>query len=277
MPDSTHLTVGGADVVLRDSGGEGPLVLLIHGWCADGVLNFAPVFEPLEQAGYRAVSLDLPGCGATKDNQRFSLGRCAEVAGMILEEMTDEPAIIVGFSMGGAVAQLLARSHPELVQGLVFVATAAHLASHQFSRSEVNAVSHLFDLPASIADKVSSLPLLSGRGDGEHGGMSAHMSWWLRRGHLRDSLEAGRELSCFDSSLWVGSLGIPSVSVITTGDHLVGLSAQRELAALSGAGSIEVDAGHLLVTEERFGGILVEATQQLSDVCESGADSRSYD
>jgi len=277
VPDSTHLSLPGVDLALRDSGGDGPLVVLLHGWCADGVLNFAPAFEPLVDAGYRAVALDLPGCGATRDSQQFSLERCAEVVGLAIDALGSGPAVVVGFSMGGAVTQLLSRERPELVDAVLFVATAAKLASHQLSRSELQLASHLLDLPASMADKVARLPLLGGQGDGEQEGLLSHVGWWLRRSHLRDSLEAGRELSSFDSSSWVAELCLPAVSIVTTEDHLVDPVSQQRLAALSHASVIEVAAGHLLVTEARFGQLLVEALMELSAVCAGAAHSSSHD
>jgi pimeloyl-ACP methyl ester carboxylesterase len=68
-------------------------------------------------ARYRTVAMDLPGHG-TRTEERFRMGdAAAEIAALISD--LGEPAVVVGFSLGGYVAIRAAASEPDLVRGLV--------------------------------------------------------------------------------------------------------------------------------------------------------------
>ena len=55
----------------------------------------------------------------------FRLEDCADDVAALLDVLGVERCIAVGYSMGGPIAQLLWRRHPELVDGLVLCATSA--------------------------------------------------------------------------------------------------------------------------------------------------------
>jgi pimeloyl-ACP methyl ester carboxylesterase len=57
--------------------------------------------------------------------KRFRLADCATDAAETLRALDADPAIVVGYSMGGSVAQLMWRDHPGVVSGLVMCATGA--------------------------------------------------------------------------------------------------------------------------------------------------------
>ena len=48
---------------LRDSGGDGPPVLLLHGWMFSADLNWYCTYDALEEAGYRVLAVDHRGHG----------------------------------------------------------------------------------------------------------------------------------------------------------------------------------------------------------------------
>ena len=62
-PHMVETSVG--PVVVRDAGGRGLPVVLLHGWFADGLTNWVQVFQPLAQAGYRPIAVDMPGHGGS--------------------------------------------------------------------------------------------------------------------------------------------------------------------------------------------------------------------
>jgi hypothetical protein len=72
---------------------------------------------------------------------------------------------------------------------------------------------------------------------------------WLeaetRRGDPLAIVQAGRALSRYDAREWAGSLGVPAGALVTTNDHLVLPSKQRELARVLGAAIVDVDGDHL--------------------------------
>lgn len=102
---------------LREQG-EGPTVLLIHGWMTSGDV-FRPLLPSLIEAGFRVLVPDLRGCGESDQGETYALADYVADVANILEEAG--PALVVGHSMGGAIAQLLAIEHPDLVRGLVLI------------------------------------------------------------------------------------------------------------------------------------------------------------
>jgi pimeloyl-ACP methyl ester carboxylesterase len=95
--------------------------VLVHGafggaWCWD------PVVRPLEAAGHSVETLDLPGGGDDQTPvEGITLESCAERVGSVLTRRP-EPAVLVGYSMGGVVITQAAGNWPEHVASLIFVA-----------------------------------------------------------------------------------------------------------------------------------------------------------
>ena len=116
---------GRGEMFLRDSGGEGPPVLLLHGWMFSADLNWYCAYEPLAEAGYRVLAVDHRGHGrGLRTAEPFTLKACADDAAALLAHLKIQPVMAVGYSMGGPIASLLARDHPQLVAGVVLGATA---------------------------------------------------------------------------------------------------------------------------------------------------------
>ena len=74
-------------------------IVLLHGFTQTGA-SWAPLREPLTEAGHPTVTLDLPGHGTADPHHdpadlRTAAGLVADATG---------PAIYVGYSMGGRVA-----------------------------------------------------------------------------------------------------------------------------------------------------------------------------
>ena len=101
--------------------GSGPVpVLGIHGITASSV-SLLPVARRL--AGRCTVlAPDLRGRGASADLPGpFGMQAHAADCARVLEELAGQPALVVGESMGGFVAVVLAAARPDLVAGLVLV------------------------------------------------------------------------------------------------------------------------------------------------------------
>lgn len=90
---------------------------------------------------FRAVAPNLRGHGAGgRRDQPFTLDSCADELAETIERLGLQGSIAVGYSMGGAVAQVLARRHPELLGGMVLCATASEFAGNTWLRPAVRAV-----------------------------------------------------------------------------------------------------------------------------------------
>lgn len=109
----------GTTIAYRALGG-GPIpVLFIHGWMVSGAV-FDPLLAALDLGPYRVLVPDLRGSGASgRPASGYDLATLAGDLAAILEAEKTGPARLVGHSMGGQLAQLLAATRPELVAAAV--------------------------------------------------------------------------------------------------------------------------------------------------------------
>jgi pimeloyl-ACP methyl ester carboxylesterase len=77
--------------------------------------------------GVRTCALDLPEHGRSSGQGRTSIDAYRDVVLAFLDALGLEQAILVGHSMGGAIAQSFALAYPYRLQGLVLVGTGARL------------------------------------------------------------------------------------------------------------------------------------------------------
>jgi pimeloyl-ACP methyl ester carboxylesterase len=99
------------------SGGIGPLVVILHG-LAGSAAEMAPLAESLIEAGHRVVVPDQRGHGFNAGHFD-DLSRTAYVSDVLA--LMDEPAWLVGQSMGAHTAMLTAATRPEAARGLVMI------------------------------------------------------------------------------------------------------------------------------------------------------------
>jgi len=113
-------------VIRTFEGGEGPPLLLVHGF-GGAAWNFSELAPLLP--GRRLIIPDLPGHGGSSPLPAPSLAGFADV----LAELLGEPADVLGHSLGGVVALRLAERHPSLVRSLVLAAAAGISSSTRFA------------------------------------------------------------------------------------------------------------------------------------------------
>jgi poly(3-hydroxyoctanoate) depolymerase len=119
VADSIHV-IDGLSTRVRVSGQGQPLLLI------GGVWSQVPMFDPVLPLldGFRVIAFDPPGIGETDMPARpYSVQRLAGFAAGVLAAVGVGRAHVMGVSLGGAVAQELARSHPDRVDRLVLVST----------------------------------------------------------------------------------------------------------------------------------------------------------
>ncbi len=109
------------------AGETGPAVVMLHGWGAFKELWWST----LRSLGrdHRCFALDLPGHGDSPLGPEDSLESLAETVAAFCDDLQLGSVVLMGHSMGGAVAAELALRRPELVRRLVLVDAAidAHL------------------------------------------------------------------------------------------------------------------------------------------------------
>lgn len=97
--------------------GQGRPLVVLHGWGMNQAV-WQPVRAQLE-ARARVSWLDLPGHG---HSQSMRMGSLDEVVDQLADHIPED-AIVMGWSLGGLVAQALAQAYPNKVAGLVLVAS----------------------------------------------------------------------------------------------------------------------------------------------------------
>ena len=226
-PGRTVVVPERGELFVRDSGGSGPVVLLVHGWMFASDLNWLRTYAPLARAGYRVLAMDLRGHGrGLRSSEPFRLADCADDAAGLLAALDAGPALVVGYSMGGPVAQLLARRHPDRVAGLVLCATALSWRD-PWQRA-------VWRTMGGLRIALGAFPLGVWRAVVRVQGADEQYRSWvaaeLSRSSARDLAEAGRELGRFDSSGWAGELPQPAGVVLTARDRAVPPARQDDLA-----------------------------------------------
>ncbi len=247
LPPGRHLTLPGRGATfIREIEGppRAPTVLLLHGWIATADLNWWNVYAELGRS-FHVVAMDHRGHGrGLRSSRPFRLTDCAGDAAAVVETLGLAPAVVVGYSMGGPVAQLTWRDHPTAVRGLVFCATSRHFPAGARERAIVGAIAYgLATSPPRMRHRALAYLLArAGRDD-------SYSEWLIDelRGHrMGDIIEAGHELRRFDSSAWIGSVDVPTSCLVMTHDDVVPPRRQYELArAIPGATIREIDGDHL--------------------------------
>lgn len=102
--------------------GEGPTVVLVHGYPLDGAM-WSGVARALSSR-FRVLKPDLPGRGETPADSAGTIDGYADFLAAILERLP-EGAGLAGFSMGGYVALALVRRRPPNLKALALVDTRA--------------------------------------------------------------------------------------------------------------------------------------------------------
>lgn len=107
MPETLRIPTSHAEIAIQDSGGKGPVVLLIHGNSASSKIFRRQFASPLAQ-NYRLLALDLPGHGDSADaadpQDSYTVPGYAQMAGEVLAALGITDYVLVGWSLGGHIA-----------------------------------------------------------------------------------------------------------------------------------------------------------------------------
>ncbi len=122
MPREPHTGMWYADH--RDPTVHRTPTVMIHG-AGGSHLDWPAELRRLAEAN--AIAPDLPGHGRSAGPGRTALGAYAADVVALLDQLKVAQAVVLGFSMGGAIAQLIALHYPDRVAGLVLVGTGAQL------------------------------------------------------------------------------------------------------------------------------------------------------
>jgi pimeloyl-ACP methyl ester carboxylesterase len=119
-----HVQLNGQQVFYEDSGGDGPAVVLGHGFLMDHSMFEAQVRVLAPK--YRVICHDQRGFGKTEtDGKPFSYWDCADDAIRLCDYLGIRRAVFGGMSQGGFVSLRVALRYPDRVKALVLMSTQA--------------------------------------------------------------------------------------------------------------------------------------------------------
>jgi pimeloyl-ACP methyl ester carboxylesterase len=105
--------------------GDGPLLLLLHGYVGDGWTTWRRQIEDLSDE-FTVVAWDAPGVGASSDPpEGFGMAGYADCVAGIVAQLGLGPPHVAGLSFGGALALALHRRHPAVPRTLVLTSAYA--------------------------------------------------------------------------------------------------------------------------------------------------------
>ena len=233
LPVPRPIDLPAGRVALRELPGPpgAPTVILLHGLGVTADINFHRCYQSLGSQ-FRVLAFDHRGHGdGIRTRRPFRLNDCADDAVAMADVVGVEQFVVVGYSMGGAIAQCLWRRHRNRVSGVVLCATATH-----FNGTRLEHVNFLGIGGLAVMARLT--PSVLRRSVAARYRRDRHADWalWARqqtaRTEWRAVLEAGAALGRFRSDPWIGELDAPAAVITTLHDSMVPLSRQRRLAEL---------------------------------------------
>jgi len=225
--------VGDQEFLVRELGPDGARpVLLIHGLAGSSLAEWYRIGPALAEK-YKVIMVDHRSHGLSPlARDRFDVEEVADDVAGVLDEIGVGEVSVVGYSMGGAIAQALAHRHPKRVEKLVLIATFTHHPTGwRVARSLGTVLIRAWERLTGLGTAEARTGYLLGTRavDGKHS------RWLWEETHRRD-VEAGSQASFatfrFDSRPWIGRLEPPAKVIIPTKDQLVPPAWQYELAGL---------------------------------------------
>jgi 3-oxoadipate enol-lactonase len=229
--------VNGIDLAYTDSGGDGLVVVLGHGFLLDHTMFDRQ--QAALAAEFRVITLDARGFGATAAAGPFSYWDLAGDVLGLLDYLNIDRAVLGGVSQGGFVSLRAALLSPRRVSGLILIDTQAGQENPALAEQydQLEAI-WMADGPVPVQDLVASI--IIGATD-----------WapWLAKWAAYDTEQLARAFRCLmdrdDVTGRLAEISCPAVVLHGTQDAAIPMERAEELrAGLAGpAELIRIEGG----------------------------------
>jgi pimeloyl-ACP methyl ester carboxylesterase len=249
LASGKFVTVAGNHIHYVETG-DGRPILFIHG-LGGQLHHFRHPLFPEIGPGYRLIALDRPGSGYSVRvaGATARLPEQAEVIAGFIAALGLEKPLLVGHSLGGAVALTIALNHPEAISGLVLLAPLTHMEESiraEFKSLYIKSplrrwlIANTLAVPASLKYAAQTLDFVFGPQKWPEdyiiagGGMVG-----LRPSHIyaasSDIVAIEKDLAAIEARY--GEIGMPAGMMFGTADRVLdhkvhGLSMQGRIARL---------------------------------------------
>ncbi|WP_193363230.1 alpha/beta fold hydrolase [Gordonia sp. KTR9] len=241
IPDGRMVELPGRGrAFVTDSGPrDAPAVFLLHSVLTTGLLCWYPTIPAINDR-YRVITLDARWHGRGIESETFDLRDCADDVVALADVLGIDRFTVAGFSMGGGIAQLVWRRHPERVAGLVLCSTGPFFSTNDpRHRASSERMGRILRPVYRVLPRVSDKSL----------DKASHTTIWALRQFFSTPLahlgDFGNGLGEFDSRDWLHEVDVPTAVVVSIRDRVVEPERQQLLVdGIPGAQRFEVDGGH---------------------------------
>ena len=244
-----QVRVKGLQVEFTDAG-QGTSLLLVHGFPLNrGAWNRqVAAFQPR----FRVIAPDLRGMGGSQATAGpVAMERYAEDLHALLGCLEAEPAIVVGHSMGGYVALALARAFPQVLRGLVLVATKAGADAPAVAAARrATAAKVRTEGTAAVVQDMAARMLA---GNPPDAAMAAEVQGFMSPAQSEGIIAALLGMAERpDAGTWLAQITVPTLVVAGTEDSIIPPSESQALAKAIPRAQLRLieHAGHLVAFEQ---------------------------
>ncbi|WP_197038147.1 MULTISPECIES: alpha/beta fold hydrolase [Actinomycetes] len=242
LPDGhmVHLPGRGSTFVTDSGPKDAPAIFLLHSVLTTGLLCWYPLIPQLNQE-FRVITLDQRWHGRGIRNKPFDLDDCADDVAALADVLGINTFTVAGFSMGGGIAQLVWRRHPDRVTSMVLCSTGPFFGSHDPQRqTNMSNIGRLMKVihPPHVQPQAAKLD-----------DRSVPDTVWALRQFLSTPVSRlgtlGDGMSYFDSQQWLGEIDVPTAVLLSLKDRVIPLWRQQLLTDnIPGVLTVEVNGGH---------------------------------
>ena len=217
-----------------------PPLVLIHGWGRTGDSAWWTIVWKTDRT---MILVDLPGHGRSRLSGPFSLDLAAESVIRIIKHAELEDPVIVGHSMGGAIALLVGRKLGQRVSHIGIIASSAFWVKPKVAVT-------LAAAPYVMAPNSPIIIRRQHRQAIQVPQEAGRVVWEYAARPARSTLEAtARALKSFDARKWDRSGMAPITWMVTKADGIIDPDEQLTSARIFTDDIVEVQAEHSVVMD----------------------------
>lgn len=232
----------------HDGGDEGTIVLL-HSLALDR--SVFDRFVPELTDRFSVLALDLPNHGASPTIDDTTIDAMADEVAATIRAQVDGPAVVMGMSLGGCVAQAVAIRHPELVRGLGLLDTTCWYGETAPADWEGRAQKAATDGFDSLAGFQLDRWFSPGFGDA-HPELGERLLGVFRANDIDAYVATCRAMGAMDMREQIGDIAVPTCIIVGADDPATPpphAEAMRQRIAHAGLHVVPA-CGHLSAAEQ---------------------------